>query len=216
MGFSIFKKKGDEIDEVEAAAAEQQIDTSPQPEEPQKINKGILYVVIFLIAAVMGYALFSGGDKKKNDAEDRAVVTQQDLLPDEMHVEIERKERENRGNGKDKVPGDKPGTNPTDPQNPNAKIAADPQQSQVNSSVQPPPIVPSSPQISEIEMRQREKAEKRADEREKEAREGQRSGIFFTLSKDKDRKEHKPTQAESVNDYYNNQGYIEIVGGNAR
>ena len=27
MGFSIFKKKGDEIDEVEAAAAEQQIDT---------------------------------------------------------------------------------------------------------------------------------------------------------------------------------------------
>jgi len=216
MGFSIFKKKGDEIDEVEAAAAEQQIDTSPQPEEPQKINKGILYVVIFLIAAVMGYALFSGGDKKKNDAEDRAVVTQQDLLPDERLVEIERKERENRGNGKDKVPGDKPGTNPTAPQNPNAKIAADPQQSQVNSSVQPPPIVPSSPQISEIEMRQREKAEKRADEREKEAREGQRSGIFFTLSKDKDRKEHKPTQAESVNDYYNNQGYIEIVGGNAR
>ena len=132
MGFSIFKKKGDEIDEVEAAAAEQQIDTSPQPEEPQKINKGILYVVIFLIAAVMGYALFSGGDKKKNDAEDRAVVTQQDLLPDERLVEIERKERENRGNGKDKVPGDKPGTNPTDPQNPNAKIAADPQQSQVN------------------------------------------------------------------------------------
>ena len=164
----------------------------------------------------MGYALFSGGDKKKNDAEDRAVVTQQDLLPDERLVEIERKERENRGNGKDKVPGDKPGTNPTDPQNPNAKIAADPQQSQVNSSVQPPPIVPSSPQISEIEMRQREKVEKRADEREKEAREGQRSGIFFTLSKDKDRKEHKPTQAESVNDYYNNQGYIEIVGGNAR
>lgn len=216
MGFSIFKKKGDEIDEVEAAAAEQQIDTSPQPEEPQKINKGILYVVIFLIAAVMGYALFSGGDKKKNDAEDRAVVTQQDLLPDERLVEIERKERENRGNGKDKVPGDKPGTNPTDPQNPNAKIATDPQQSQVNSSVQPPPIVPSSPQISEAEMRQREKAEKRADEREKEAREGQRSGIFFTLSKDKDRKEHKPTQAESVNDYYNNQGYIEIVGGNAR
>ena len=213
MGFSIFKKKGDEIDEVEAAVVEQEIDTSPQSEEPQKINKGILYLVIFLIAVVMGYALLSGGNKKQDNTEESAAVTQQELLPAETLAEIERKERENRGQGKDKPMGDPSGSNRQPPQPPNTKIEAGgyPQQ-----NMQPQPIVPSTPQVSEAEIRQREKAEKREDEREKEQREGQRSGIFFTLSKDKDKKEHKTTQAERINDYYNNQGYIEIVGGETR
>lgn len=205
MAFSFFKKnKG--LDKL----AIHEIDTSPQAEEPQKINKGILYVVIFLIAAVMGYSLLSGGDKKKNDTEERAVVTQQEILPDDKLAEIERQEREKSGKGLNK-----PGANPADLQKSDANVPAQ----QANyTSTQPQPIVPSNPQdsiMAEAEMRRREKVEKREDEREKEAREGQRSGIFFTLSKDKDKKDHK-TQAENINDYYNNQGYIEIVGGATR
>ena len=221
MGFSIFKKKGEEIDEVEASAAEQEIDTSPQSEEPQKINKGILYVVIFLIAAVMGYSLLSGGDKKKDNTEDSPAVTQQELLPDEKLAEIERKEKENRGQGKgkEKLTSDPSGSNRQPPQPSNTKIEADGYSQKANyvsTNTQPQSIIPPAPQASEAETRQREKAEKREDEREKELREGQRSGIFFTLSKDKDKKEQKTTQAESINDYYNNQGYIEIIGGEPR
>lgn len=184
--------------------SDENINLEPVNVKPKKINKAIVYFVIFLVVASIVYAFTSGSsdDKKTKKPMNEVTTTQQTPLNDDKLKELESQKK------KDAQKQDKQVNEPSTTSTRNSS----------SNDLAPAPT--EVREVSQVEARRQEKAYKQEEAREKETIEANKSGVFFNLPSAKSNQQQEKSDTTSkpstgINEYYNNSsndGYIQVVG----
>lgn len=192
----------------------------PDTDSPKKVNKSIIYFVIFVLILACSYAFFSGGKKeKKIDPNTQTTATTQLNNSKLQELEEQQRRQETGRQQYQRLQAQAEAKN-------NAEHTANTRSgnSQTVQQQAPAPTIVTQEDKLQQQRRQKEfdREEKARDSREKSMLEANRSGVFFNLKNEPGTRSTSAPGRRSTerNGYYNTQsmgdGYIQVIEDDRR